>query len=290
MSAVSQNIAAFHGYFADLQTRDLAPTTIAIYHQCLKTYQTWLTEVSADCEATPNSASLFLAHLRQETYAPASVKLHYHALRPFLKYLGYPDFNVKFRQEHRLPTYHSKAEIDALLGSIQGRSDNWAKLESRDYLIILMLTHTGMRRGELSRLTLRHVNFHSNSILVSQGKGRRDRMIPISGTVRGPLQDYIDSKQLTPKDRLFEVSDRRIYQIVVHYAGLAGLSDFHPHSLRHYFATRLLERGGSLKAIQELLGHASIETTAVYLDLVPKHLEGTIQLLDENSSEGKEKK
>jgi len=286
MAAVSQNIAAFHGYFADLQTRDLAPSTIAIYRQCLKTYQAWLIEASADPEPTPDTASLFLAHLRQETYAPASVKLHYHALKPFLKYLGYADFSLKFRQEHRLPTYHSKAEIDALLGSIRGRSDNWAKLETRDYLIILMLAHTGMRRGELSRLAVRRVNFHNNTILVFQGKGRKDRVIPISETLRKPLQDYIASSRLTSRDRLFGLSERRIYQIVTHYARLAGLYDFHPHSLRHYFATRLLELGASLKAIQELLGHASIETTSLYLDLVPKHLEGTIQLLDEKSSGG----
>jgi len=278
MAVLSENIATFHGYFTDLQTRDLSPSTVAKYTQCLKSYQEWL----GDREPTPDTASLFLAHLRQEPLALASIKLYYHALKPFLKYLGYADFSLKFRKEYRLPSYHSKSEVNALLETIQGRCDNWEKLKTRDYLMILMLAHTGMRRGELSRLTVRHVNFHANSILVVQGKGGKDRVIPISETLRQPLQDYIKSNRLKPKNRLFELSKHRIYSIVTHYARIADIYDFHPHSLRHYFATRLLELGASLKAIQELLGHSSIETTAIYLDLIPKHLESAIQLLDKN--------
>jgi len=278
MAVLSENIATFHGYFTDLQTRDLAPSTVAKYTQCLKSYQEWL----GDREPTPETASFFLAHLRQEPYASASIRAYYHALKPFLKYLGYADFSLKFRKEYRLPTYHSKVEVDALLTVIEGHGDRRAKLKARDYLIVLMLAHTGMRRGELIRLTVRRINFHNNSILIVQGKGRKDRVIPISKTLRQPLREYITANRLTAKDRLFKLSSHHIYYIITDYANLAGLHDFHPHSLRHYFATRLLELGASLKAIQELLGHSSIETTAIYLNLIPKHLEGTIQLLDKN--------
>lgn len=72
-----------------------------------------------------------------------------------------------------------------------------------------------------------------------------------------------------------------LHRIVVRYAKAVGIEHFSPHNLRHFFATILLELGAPLKAIQELMAHASIETTAIYLDLIPHHLQTTIALLNQ---------
>ena len=79
---------------------------------------------------------------------------------------------------------------------------------------------------------------------------------------------------------MFPLSPRSLYGVVHNLARKAGLEGFHPHSLRHAFATRLMERGANIRNVQKLLGHESIETTAQYLDVTARHLEETVALLD----------
>jgi len=105
----------------------------------------------------------------------------------------------------------------------------------------------------------------------------------------GTFCDWLGNSPPSPQTaRLFPIHRKRLDTLVKHYALKAGINDVTPHTLRHYFATSLLECGANLRAIQELLGHADISTTAIYLDIIPKHLQNTIALLDKRE-EGKEK-
>lgn len=264
-------------YLDDISLRDeLAESTIAKYKQCITSYLTWLGQQ----EVSERSARLFLAYLRQQDYASASRRIYYAALKPFLHFLGI-DLTIRFKKPRRLPTYHGAHELDAILEATYSRHDNWSgKTADRDRLIILVLAYTGLRRSELLNLCAVDVNIHSRCIYVRSGKGDKDRAIPISSTIYQPLVSYIERQRLRSHDILFPILPRRLCTIIKLYAHLAGISNLSPHGLRHYFATALLEKGASLKAIQELLGHADISTTAIYLDLVPQHLASAIELLD----------
>ena len=109
------------------------------------------------------------------------------------------------------------------------------------------------------------------------GKGDKERVIPIAETIFEPLRQY--TKNMQSSDRVFPISSPRLGDIITRYARQAGLNDVHPHSLRHFFATQLVESGANLKQIQELLGHESIATTSLYLDVIPKHLSDAVDKL-----------
>jgi len=278
IAALAQNTASLKDYSTELAlNQGLAPTSLAKYKQCLAAFITWLD----DRPTSPQAAKMFLAELRERGYKPGSVQLYYHAIKPFLEFQGIP-FKLKFKKVRQLPQYHSAEDLKSILSVIDNRGDNWSKLGQRDRLIILTLAFTGLRASEL--INLRPCDITNDYVFVRHGKGSKDRTIPLAETIRKPLSDYIEHEGLRPTERLFSIQRRRLYTIVTQYARAAGINDISPHSLRHYFATRLVEQKAQLNAIQELLGHADISTTAVYLDLIPSHLKSAISLLDESIS------
>lgn len=272
--ALLNGIAEVHEYLTELSCQDITPSTVKKYRQCLHTYIEWL----GISKPSAQSARLFLAHLKNEGYKRQSIVLYYHAIKPFLEYRGIP-LKVKFKKEHRLPPYHSQENIRDILQAVEDRKDNWKELIERDRLIILTLAYTGIRASEL--VALRPCDIAGDFIFVRQGKGAHPRTIPLADTIKKPLDDYIRDNKVKPTGPIFGIKRGRLYRIVRGYALKAGIDDFSPHSLRHYFATRLLEKGANIRAVQELLGHADISTTAIYCDVVPEHLRGSINLLND---------
>ena len=272
----AQTAAAFKDYLIELSLSiELADATLTRYKQCLRHFQEYL----EGRPPSPVTAKLFLAHLNEKGLKLASLRLHYYVLKPFLEYLGMP-LEIKFKRPRHLPEYHTTKELMSILQVIDNRTDTWAKgVRDRDRLMVLMLAFTGMRRSELTNL--RRCDIAGNRIFVRSGKGDKDRVIRMSKHLVAPLSDYIEKENISPTQKLFAVGPHRLCEIVKHYALAAGIENFTPHSLRHYFATALGERGAQLRAVQELLGHADISTTAIYLDVVPTHLESSIALLDD---------
>ena len=268
-----QTIAQFTEYFDELALQDISSQYRHQSTQRLNAFRSFL-------DGQPVSAYMakkFLAHLRDQNYQPTTVEAYYHAIKPFLEFIGVP-FKVKLKRQHRLPRYHSSNQLRSMLAIIASRTDRWSKLKQRDTLIILMLAFTGMREAEL--LNLRLCDIVNRFIYVRRGKGDKDRVIPLSQHLVKPLQAYITAHNINITNKLFSIKSSRLYQIIKNYALAAGIDDLSPHSLRHFFATTLVEQGAQLRAVQELLGHASIQTTAVYLDLIPRHLQSSIALLD----------
>lgn len=264
--------ASLQNYLDDLQFTDLHPTTIAKYSHCLYYYSNWL----QDNPISHDSAIRFLNHLRQLGYQWSTIRVYYHSLKPFLFSQGI-SFNFKFKKRRRLPVYHSPDQVQAILDVVSQRHDKWSnKLKDRDILIILILSYTGIRRSEILSLRLRDINFY-NSMLRVHGKGDNERTIPIAKPLFSPLRKYTSS--LKPGDFLFPIKPKRLWSIVSRYSALSGIENFHPHSFRHYFATQLVEKGVSLKVVQELLGHEDIGSTAIYLNVVPKHLSNAVSQL-----------
>jgi integrase/recombinase XerD len=273
----AQTIAQFASYLDELSLQDVTQKYRSATTQRLGVFQAFLESQSP----SPYLAKKFLACLRDKGYKPATIKAYYVAIKPFLEYLGIP-FKVKLRQPRRLPAYHSVTQVNSLLQVVTSRRGRWAKLKHRDELIILMLALTGLRKSEL--LNLRPCDIAGGFIHVRSGKGDKDRVIPLATDLVNPLAAYIKSNNITPPERLFSIKARALYSIVKRYAMAAGIPDLSPHTLRHFFATTLVEKGAQLRAVQELLGHTSIATTAIYLDVVPAHLKSTISLLDRSVS------
>jgi site-specific recombinase XerD len=154
----------------------------------------------------------------------------------------------------------------------------------------MILYSTGMRRAELCRLRVNDIDSRRMMIRIEQGKGRRDREVPLSPTLLGTLRVYW--RWMKPKTFLFPVTvkgwraDVPITSNLVWFAcreaaKAAGITKhLSPHTLRHSYASHLLEAGADLRTIQILLGHSRLEHTLIYLHFSPKHLQAIANPLD----------
>ena len=133
---------------------------------------------------------------------------------------------------------------------------------------------TGMRRGELANLRIRDLPFETNRIFVQKGKGDRDRVIPMHPKLQDNL--YILCIGSAPNELVFQMLPQSLGMKFHIWAKKANVP-LHTHSFRHYFATKLVERGANIRVVQELLGHSSLSTTQVYLSLTANHLEEAIE-------------
>jgi integrase/recombinase XerD len=259
----------------ELETKkDLAPLTISKYKQQLNFFCKWLGER----EPSAQMGALFLSELRQNGYSRPSIHLYYAAIRPFLYWLKMP-FDLKLKKIKRLPLYHTKEEFDRLIQGITQRQDTWAKNKKRDTLIIKTLAYSGLRRSEL--LSLRCQDIKGEFLFVYHAKGNHDRVIPLIKSLKNQITSYIAENHLLPADKLFAIGPNRLDRMIREAAARAGLANITAHQLRHFFATRLIEKGAELRKVQELLGHADISTTALYIDVVPWHLKQTVKLLED---------
>jgi len=170
------------------------------------------------------------------------------------------------RRNHHLPDILSKQEVAALIEST-GNLKHKA--------IIAVLYSTGMRREELLNLSLSDIDSDRMVIRVSNGKGNKARDTLLAVKTLKLLRDYYASAHPKPRKYVFEgwkpsqpYSATSVEKIVKRAATRAGIKKaIHPHSLRHAFATHMLEQGANLKLIQKLLGHSSLSSTMVYLHL-----------------------
>lgn len=113
---------------------------------------------------------------------------------------------------------------------------------------------TGMRRSELANLVAKDI--HRDFLVVRNGKGGKDRVIPLVPSIAERLRNF--SKAAKPEEKVFQLKPACISNKIKQFAKKAGITDFHAHSLRHKFATELLERGADIGVVQELLGHANL--------------------------------
>lgn len=175
------------------------------------------------------------------------------------------------RQEQRLPRHLRPGEIEALLEAVDGEEP----LERRDRALLELLYATGLRVGELVSLNWRDLDFESRVLRVL-GKGGKERMVPFGRPAVAALVAWRDcwksvrviedeSQPLFLNHRGGRLSARSVRRVIDRAVEKAALpAGVHPHTLRHTFATHLLEGGADLRAIQELLGHSSLATTQRY--------------------------
>jgi len=218
----------------------------------------------------------YLAHLARRKLSRASIARHLSALRSFFKYLmreGDVESNparavATPRREKHLPSVLQSSEIAVLLEG----PDASSPLGIRDRAWLELLYASGLRISELVGIDIDDIELRARLVKV-RGKGSKERIVPFGTKAEAAIRAYLDVRN-SEEDALFVNyrgqritvrSVRRLFSRYVREASLrAGVS---PHTLRHSFATHLLNAGADLRAIQELLGHASLSTTQRYTHL-----------------------
>ena len=178
------------------------------------------------------------------------------------------------KKEHHLPSSMSEDEVERLLRSPNIELD----LENRDKAMIEMLYATGMRISELINLKITDIDLE-RSVLKVLGKGSKERLIPFGEKALDSLNSYLEKRKKSLAKEVF-ISNRGkkmtrtgFWQRIKIYLSREGLKDsISPHTLRHAFATHLLNRGADLRSVQLLLGHSDLSTTQIYTHIAKQRL------------------
>ena len=272
--------------------RGASRNTLAAYRRDLRAYESLLRSrgVSDPALATREDIGAFVFALQQRELAPASVERPLAAVKSFHKFLvreglaeDHPAGRVPLpKKPSRLPDVVSIEDIEKLLS--QPFPEDPAGM--RDRAILETLYGCGLRVSELTGIDLLDLDLNEG-ILRVRGKGDKDRVVPIAGVAATAIDEYLRhgrphlkakrSRRASDPSAVFvnvrggRLTRQAVFGVVKRYGGRAGL-DIHPHTLRHSFATHLLEGGADLRALQEMLGHADISTTQIYTHVGIAHL------------------
>jgi integrase len=202
-------------------------------------------------------------------------------IKRFMAWYG-EGMTLKAKLPKSIPTYHEDKDIETLLNVIQLKKTH-KKMIARDTLLVELDWRTGLRRAELSNLEVGDI--HSDFLVVRHGKGQKDRLIPLAPTMAEKLHNFIMG--MKPNEKVFKLNPTSLGMKIKDLAKSAGLNNFHCHSLRHKFATDLLEKGADIRVVQQLMGHENLNTTQVYLAITDKRLRDAVNLLESDSKETK---
>ena len=230
----------------------------------------------------------FLAFLGQQDYSKSTTARKLATLRSFYKFCrrrGYMDENPLAtirtpKQDKRLPKFLEMEQVETLLGA----PDTNTLLGARDRAMLEVLYSTGIRVSELVDLNIADVDFVGQCVKI-RGKGKKQRTTPIAPTALNAVQHYLDMRRADPRAAHFDqealfankhgqrLSTRSVRRKLDKYLAEAGLDPtISPHTLRHSFATHMLNNGADLRSVQELLGHQSLSTTQIYTHLTNARL------------------
>lgn len=266
--------------------RGLAMNTLESYGRDLRQYSQYLESDSATLDsATRQTIANYLLYLQKQGKATATIARRLAALKAFYQFLvrqkyveSDPTANLESpKLEKRLPRVLSVREVELLLQ--QPNPSQPAGL--RDRAMLELLYATGIRVSELVALDLPDLNLEMGYIRC-RGRGSRERLVPVGSLAQRSLKEYLESGRprlvKDPAEQALFVNHhgRRLtrqgfWKIVKRYADDARIEkEITPHTLRHSFATHLLENGADLRSVQEMLGHADISTTQMYNQLALK--------------------
>jgi site-specific recombinase XerD len=270
----------------DLQRRNYSQDTIRCYIRAVEDFSRRFNRPPD--RLGPRHIREYQAELFQKRkLSPGTVTTRLAALRFFYIKTLKKAWNIAEtpypQKRHRIPAILSPEEVAQLIDAAR---------TSYQRILLMMLYATGVRRTELARLKVSDINSRRMVIHIQGGKGRRDRDVMLSPKLLEALRQYwrgLKRKPTTwlfPNKRRLKTADAPIDSKVVWYAcqqaaKRAGLKKaIHPHTLRHCFATHLLEAGADLRTIQILLGHHDLKETTIYLHVSQRHLQATRSPLD----------
>ncbi len=272
-------IGEFINYIA--VERGLAKNTLLAYTKDLQKYTGYLSErkIKSSDAVSRDHITSFMMDLKKHSMSTTSICRHLAAVKMFHRFLVRENLAKEDpttlvdtpKLFKRVPEVLTQKEVESILQMAQkARSAG-----KRDYVMLELFYASGMRVSELVDLKTTSINLEVGFVR-ALGKGSKERIIPIGKKAREALQYYC--KKIRPKlanassaDVLFlnpsgkKITRQTIWNIIKKWARLAGIKkNIKPHTLRHTFATHLLEHGADLRSVQEMLGHADISTTQIY--------------------------
>ena len=285
------DITAFLDYLD--RERNMSEHTVRNYGVDLAQFLSHLVDTGQAGEFPDNVTHImirsFMAVLGEKGVSRQTVARKIAALRSFYKYLqrrGRVTANPARivhtpKLEKKIPTFLSVSMMERLLATPEGGTFTG----SRDKAILELIYSAGLRSFEL--VGLDNADFDmERRILRLRGKGMKERINPIGRYAVAALEDYLQHRDGHPDRARFDpnavflnfrgqrLTTRSVRRMLSHYAALAGLSgDVSPHTLRHSFATHLLQRGADLRVVQELLGHENISTTQIYTHITASEMQ-----------------
>jgi tyrosine recombinase XerC len=257
--------------------------TIVNYRLDLEAFKVFLHDTPVE-NVDYLSLRKYLAVLKEKNLCVRTVSRRLSSLRSFFRFLtreGYLKTNPILivsspKQEKHLPLFLTEEEVGKLIDAVIPK-DEEDEMCLRDRAILETFYSTGMRISELVRLSLQDMDFIGGIVKV-MGKGRKERIVPIGEHAISAIRAYL-AKRKNESEVIFlnkngkRITDRGVRNIVAKYIRLAGLrKGVCPHTLRHSFATHLLNHGADLRSVQELLGHANLSTTQIYTHLTTERL------------------
>lgn len=271
--------------------KGLSANSVASYGSDLQDFIQYLTENSVDSfmDVAREHILDYLGTCKDRDMEVATLARRLVAIKVFFRYLyqekiipgDITDVMDSPRMWRVLPEFMSTGEVTAFLNAFPASAKD--PLVFRNRCILEILYACGLRVSEAADLTLGSINFDEN-VIRAYGKGARERIVPIGRTAVNFLKKYLAEVRPvllkdTSENALFlshrgKKLDRvRIWSVVKEAASLAGIQkNIHPHTLRHSFASHLLENGADLRVIQEMLGHADITTTQIYTHVDKRRL------------------
>jgi integrase/recombinase XerD len=272
-----------------LVEKGLAKNTMEAYSRDIGRYLNHLEKEGHETfdQVKPFDVATFIASLKEAGLSPRSRARALSAMRMFHRFLlveNYCDVNPTTIIESpkisgKLPVFLNCREVGQLLTAAIGERAG----DVRDRAMLELLYATGLRVSELVNLRVRDINMDAG-FLLTMGKGEKERLVPMGESARSALADYLalvrpglDRSGLSPYLFLSRLGQRMTRQafwnIIKKRAAMAGIVKIiSPHTLRHSFATHLLENGADLRSVQIMLGHADLSTTQIYTHVTRERL------------------
>ncbi len=270
--------------------RALADNTVQSYRRDLGQYVLYLDKVeqlSSVNEVKRAHILNYIQHLKEQGRAQTTIARNLASIRSFHHFLlrekaseSDPTLHIETpKLDRKLPRVLSMEEVEALLATPESHTP----LGKRDLAMLEVLYATGIRVSELVQLNVSDVHL-TMGFVRCLGKGNKERIIPLGKMAQSSIAEYLDRArpELLKKkqnDALFlnhhgnRLSRQGFWKILNKLSGKANIQkELTPHTLRHSFATHLLENGADLRAVQEMLGHADISTTQIYTHVTNKRL------------------
>ena len=280
------NLRSFLNYL--LVDKGLSNNTVKAYEADISSFFQWLDNEDLKYKnLQEDHINQYISFLFQRKMRSSSVNRKISSIKSFYIFLVKRNFLknsplndlVTPKQEKYLPESMSEAEVDKLLNS----PDVANKIENRDKAMIEMLYATGMRISELVNLKITDVDMKRCVVKVF-GKGSKERLVPFGETALDSLRSYLNEREQSSSKEIF-LSNRgkkmtrvAFWQRVKIYLIRENLKNsISPHTLRHAFATHLLNRGADLRSVQLLLGHSDLSTTQIYTHIAKQRLSDVLK-------------
>ena len=280
------NLRSFLNYL--LVDKGLSNNTVKAYEADISSFFQWLDNEDLKYKnLQEDHINQYISFLFQRKMRSSSVNRKISSIKSFYIFLVKRNFLknsplndlVTPKQEKYLPESMSEAEVDKLLNS----PDVANKIENRDKAMIEMLYATGMRISELVNLKITDVDMKRCVVKVF-GKGSKERLVPFGETALDSLKSYLNNREQSSSKEIF-LSNRgkkmtrvAFWQRVKVYLIRENLKNsISPHTLRHAFATHLINRGADLRSVQLLLGHSDLSTTQIYTHIAKQRLSDVLK-------------